>query len=666
MNVPHSALLLVVAGTALVPRAGAIGGDLVWTFQGIEDVICADEIRDVNADGVPDLVVETYDAGATGDHLYCLSGGAPGPISETIWSVRPLGGPSNSGGYGDECVKVVPDFNGDDRPDVLLGTAWGARTAFVLDGTDGSDIWSFDTYSDQPPTPPESGWVYGMEWVPDTDGDGVPDVFFHCGSDNDRAYHLSGAAGTLLWSVPLGDGILASVTLGDVDGDQKGDVAFGVGDFGNAVWVMRGGTSGNPIQWSLPMPGSVLALARLEDISGDGVNEVVVGTWDYSIFAFNGATGGTLWESSPVALAAVMRIETLDDVNGDGIQDLVVGSWADAPFVLSGLDGSLVWQKPVGGDVWAVDRVGDVTGDGINDVVAGSFDDFVYVLDGTDGTEQWKFNTGNRLYWVMGTSDLTGNGVPDVFAGSQKLSGPGGQGFLLEGGVPGAVSADLPMFVEARPAMGGVEVRLNGARGVQTCWVERLAGSAAAAPAAVRYEREILRAVRAREISVEEAIASRSGDPHRRWQRVSAAGLPVEGKRATWLDSDVEPGRTYSYRFALLNEGVVVGYSPTATVTAVGDVASDLVPEIRARPNPVARAGVTIEFELPRPIDYRLSLHDAGGRRVAVLEEGRAGGLVRRAWEARGPDGRALPNGVYFLRLEGPDFVSSEKLTLLR
>ncbi len=663
----HAAILLILPGLALLPPAAfALGGDLVWTFQGIEDVICADEIRDVDADGVPDLIVETYDAGATGDHLWCLSGGAPGPLAVPIWSVRPTGGPSNSGAYGDECVRVGPDMSGDGRPDVLLGTAWGARTAFVIDGQDGSTVWSFDTYVDSPPNPPESGWVYSMVSVPDTDFDKVPDVFFGCGSNNDGVYHMSGDSGDLLWVRDLGDGVISALPLDDVNGDGLGDVAFGVGDLADAVWVMKGGAQGIPTVWTNPMPGSVLALARIDDISGDGINEVIVGTWDYSIHALDGATGASLWTSTPVPFAAIMRMETLDDVNGDGAQDIVVGSWADAAFVVSGIDGALIWSTPVGGDVWAVDRLEDVTGDGINDVVAGSFDFFVYVLDGTDGSQQWKFNTGNRLYWVSGTSDLTGNGIPDVFAGSQKLSGPGGRGYLLEGGEDPAVSVDLPMLVEAVPSVGGIEVRLSGARGFEQGWLERLEGRVETAPAAVRFEDRILAAYRAGEMTVDEAVSARANDPHSRWDRISDAAIAIEADRATGVDSAAERGRTYTYRFALGSAGVIVGYSPTATVVAA-DLDLRAIPTILTRPNPIAGGGMTIEFRLPRAASIRLSVHDAAGRRVATIDERSApGGDVRIAWNARREDGRRLPDGVYFLRLEGPGFVSSEKITLLR
>jgi hypothetical protein len=58
---------------------------------------------------------------------------------------------------------------------------------------------------------------------------------------------------------------------------------------------------------------------------------------------------------------------------------------------------------------------------------------------------------------------------------------------------------------------------------------------------------------------------------------------------------------------------------------------------------------------------------DASGREVALLAEGmREAGEHAERWLARGQDGRELPSGVYFARLEVKGRVFSRKLTLLR
>jgi len=666
-------IALAVCLTLLPAGALAAGGDLVWYFQGIEDVNAIDEIQDQNSDGVPDVVVETYDAGAVGDHLYCLSGGSPGPVAATIWSTRPLGGPSNSGGWGDECARTTPDITGDGVQDVLLGTAWGGRTAYVIDGTDGSVYWDFDTYADSPPTPPLSGWVYTMSWVPDVDGDGFPDVVFGCGSDNNRAYHFNPRTGLRFWNIELGDAIFSSAALQDVTGDGKGDVVIGVGDNAPAVWCLRGSGSGGPtVVWTHPLGGSCLAVAAIGDISGDSVNDVLAGTWDSSVLAFDGATGDTLWESVFPGFAYVQQIAVLDDVNGDGEQDAAIGTWDDRAFVISGLDGTELWSYPTLGDVWAVGRSDDLTGDGVNEVVAGSFgvspsyNGRVYLLDGVTGSLVWVYVTPNRIYSVKGVSDLTGDGRPDVMAGTQMLTAgpPGGRAYLLDGG-DNVTSAGGTVFVEGVPGPTGILVRLHGATDADACIVERYEGAPNGAEAANRFRREIALAYREGLLRTREAMAARSQDPQITWTRISGE-LAVRAGRAEYLDGSAEVGRDYTYRFALLRESEVVGYSPASTFKRTGAEGPLAIPEIRARPNPAGAGNVTIDFRVPRPQRWTLDVFDAAGRRVAAVDAREGFGDVTLQWDGRDGSGRPLPSGVYFLRLEGEDFVSSKKVSLLR
>jgi len=417
--------------------------------------------------------------------------------------------------------------------------------------------------------------------------------------------------------------------------------------------------------WMQTMPGTVMALARIADITGDGINEVVAGAWASRVIAFNGTNGDTAWVSVLPGSNYVMQLATLDDVNNDGYEDVAVGSWDNRAFVLSGRDGTQLWSYPVGGDVWTVARVGDVTGDGINDVVAGSFDFNVYVLDGTDGSEAWHYNTGNRLYYVKGVSDLTGNGVPDVFAGTQMLNGSGGRGYLLEGG-QSATPAGQPVSALAEEGADGIAVRLANAFDAEACFVERAEGRGDAAPAIRAFREEVMAAYEEGLLNTMEAIRARRQDPVIRWNRLTDTPVPVASGRATYVDRTAEAGRTYTYRFALVRDGVVVGYSLPVTLTrGAVEVA---VPRIVASPNPLTGAGsaLQVSFHLPTPQSVRLDAYDAAGRRVATLYEGTADGDVTVDWAARDLDGGRLSTGVYFLRLEGENFVASGKATVLR
>jgi alpha-mannosidase len=86
-----------------------------------------------------------------------------------------------------------------------------------------------------------------------------------------------------------------------------------------------------------------------------------------------------------------------------------------------------------------------------------------------------------------------------------------------------------------------------------------------------------------------------------------------------------------------------------------------------ARPNPArARDGVALAFALSRPGAARLDLLDVRGARVARLLDGPcAAGPHEVRWSGRGDDGRRVPPGLYFMRLETPDGVTSGRFVLL-
>lgn len=431
---------LLGLGSGMAIAGGASAQSLLWTAPGIENVVCVSAAPDIDGDGGPDVVFETYDSGAPSlNNLYAIRGASSG-VGEVIWSARPLGGPSNSGGYGDACLRFGPDLGGDGFPDVMIGMAWGNRSAFSVDGRTGQTQWSFDTYTDAPPAPPVSGWVYAMSSLEqDLDEDGVPEVVFGCGSDNDGVYCVSGADGGVIWRWDAADAIFDVMSIEDLDGDGVRDVIAGVGDLGQQVVALSGdggpgGSSGSVI-W-LRDTGSVMSLAQLPDLNGDSLPEVVAGTWrgGAQLRCLSGTNGADLWTG--IVGSNVVRVVALDDVTGDGFPDVAVGSWLNQVRVHDGVDGTLAWFKAVGtvngGDVWAIDRVDDVTGDGINDVCAGSFDLNVYVMDGVSGRIEWQAPVGNRVLSVRGVGDLNGNGWPEVVAGTQKLS-TGGICYAFEG-----------------------------------------------------------------------------------------------------------------------------------------------------------------------------------------------------------------------------------------
>jgi hypothetical protein len=503
--------LLFLLALASLAFAQPSTPDLLWTHQGIEDINAFAWLPDVDGDGVPDVVIETYDAGADGDHLRLVSGGANG-TAPIIWSVRPESGLSNGGGDGQECLVSCDDLNGDGRRDVLLSTAWGNRSVHAIDGMTGGVLWTFDSYQE-----PNSGWIYAVRTLPDRTGDGVPEVVFGTGSDGHRGYLLDGADGSVIWRfIGAGDALGHTVALRDQDGDGLADVLFCGWDNEHRVFCVSGaGEVAGQQLWARDTGASNYTATLIDDVTGDGVGEVVVGTWQASnqVLCLDGATGATVWTFHNGSYNYIMRLVTVDDVDGDGWRDVAVGSWSRALPVISGRTGLAIWTSYAGtlngGDFWTVARTDDVDGDGVGEVCGGSFDGNVYLFSGADGDTLWAYDTGHRVFAVAGAPDLSGNGLPDVLGGTQYLSS-GGVAYALEGGDDITAAPDLPA-ASGWARLAGAEATLGWTLDAPLpCVVDRVTTDDPAKATAAR--RDLAASFARGELTTDEVLAARLAD----------------------------------------------------------------------------------------------------------------------------------------------------------
>lgn len=87
---------------------------------------------------------------------------------------------------------------------------------------------------------------------------------------------------------------------------------------------------------------------------------------------------------------------------------------------------------------------------------------------------------------------------------------------------------------------------------------------------------------------------------------------------------------------------------------------------LRSWPNPF-NPSTRIVFGLDEPLRLRLDIHDASGRRLRTLHEGRLeAGPQSFEWDGRDDRGRSLPSGLYVARLHGPRHAAAAKLLLLK
>jgi hypothetical protein len=401
-------------------------GSLLFTMDGPDNAECVRSVPDVNGDG-RDEIIATFDESGQ-PNVFCLDGASSGTAS-VVWSLQTSDGASGGSCWGDQSVVPCSDTDGNGFANVLVGTAWGGRTAYDFDALAGATTWKYDTYLGT-----ASGWIYSLCEIGDVTGDGVPEYAFGSGSDGDSAYRVAGASpgpqATLLWQFPAGDAVYSVRNFGDANGDGEDDVLIAVGDNIDKLFCLEGDSAlpGGTVLWSYEPGPTVYACGVLPDITGDGVNEALAVLWTTlgsAVRCRNGATGLFIWNSSSLPDYG-MQVQIIEDVNGDGYSDIVVSSWENAVSVLSGLTGAQIWKTFVGtlngGDVWSARPIPDVTGDGLQDVVAASFDTNVYVMDGVTGAIQWAYPTGNRVMSVAPVGDLDGDGFPEIVAGTQNTT----------------------------------------------------------------------------------------------------------------------------------------------------------------------------------------------------------------------------------------------------
>ena len=141
----------------------------------------------------------------------------------------------------------------------------------------------------------------------------------------------------------------------------------------------------------------------------------------------------------------------------------------------------------------------------------------------------------------------------------------------------------------------------------------------------------------------------------------------------TWDAPALAPGLHVVEARAQSSRGFWTEAFGVDTLTVEGGTDAPVVavaPELAllpVRPNPVRSDEAVVRFTLPRETRARVTIHDVGGARLCTLFDGAAGAGVRTArWDGRDDAGRALPAGVYLVRLESADGVRSTKVVRSR
>ncbi|MCI0588783.1 MAG: VCBS repeat-containing protein [Planctomycetes bacterium] len=380
-------------------------------------------------------------------------------------------GPAAGAGQG-KVVSAGGDVDADGLPDLVVSaypapfaTIAASGQVRVYSGATGATLFTFSGGT------PTDGFGFASAGAGDVDADGHADVVVGSpgigsagGIAQPRVQVFSGLTGGLLFAAmatqPLGQAVAGA---GDANGDGLADVisSFHTPLFCCGFARVHSGANGSTLFSFLGLDGTVQhsnSVAGVGDIDGDGADDVLIGDPFFDppslgdagravalsgasgavLFTFNGIQDGG-WRGASVAGCG--------DIDGDGVPDLLIGAPNENPAgpgaglgsglarVFSGATGNQLLV--VGGGAfgehfgWSVAGTGDADGDAVPDLLAGAPDaDPAGSIDagraglfsGSSGSVLASFSgtgAGDRLgLSVTGPGDVNADSFADLAMGS--------------------------------------------------------------------------------------------------------------------------------------------------------------------------------------------------------------------------------------------------------
>jgi hypothetical protein len=409
------------------------------------------------------LALSTFAAGAS----------ASGSFVQPVHVLHTFHGPTTGrGAFFGWAVSELRDVNGDGVTDVVIGEVNGGSElqgrVWVYSGRTGRLLFRRSGRAGE-----QNGYAIADARDVNGDGvsdvvSGAPGL----GNDVGHAYVYSGATGRTiarLHGPHRGDAFGAAVSgAGDVNGDGVPDLLVGApGNGANAghAYVISGRTLRVICTLSARRAGDEFGdgVASTDDLNGDGVPDLIVGASGANpghgaAYVYSGRTCKLLFrirgERGNVAFGQFF-VAGVGDVNGDGVPDVYVGDYASNnagpaggfAAVYSGVDGSLLhaWRGAAGQGLGPGRSAGDVNGDGRPDIIVGNYTSSdgapaagkVQIFSGATGKRLRTITSTtpneNLGFDAVGIGDTNGNGTPDLLVSAANRDTV----YVIDGSPPG-------------------------------------------------------------------------------------------------------------------------------------------------------------------------------------------------------------------------------------
>ena len=339
------------------------------------------EIADLDGDGKADLAATTGSGGYTGSGYIGVKRNTSSPGSLSF-------DPEISFGTGYFPNQIAAsDINGDGKLDLVAS----GQDIFVFKNTSGgTGNISFT------PVPVVTSHVFGTLAIGDLNGDGKPDIVITNPSTNSvMVYGNVSTPDSIAFALPISfslgaEGITASLAVGDLDADGKPEIVVTYAFSGVVVFHNTGGNGKFSFTQTGPFPiksyftsGASPSAVSIGDLDGDGKPDLAIALGANAAFSVmrNTSATGTISFDKELQFTAgdnFTKSISLNDMDGDGKPDVTIDdNERDHVRVYKNIStaGNIGFTKQLQydlGDYMGPVNTGDLDGDGKADIVATS------------------------------------------------------------------------------------------------------------------------------------------------------------------------------------------------------------------------------------------------------------------------------------------------------
>ena len=423
------------------------------------------------------------------------------------------------------------------------------------------------------------------------------------GSNDGKLYILS-SDGSQQIAFPVSGGINGSPVLYDLDDDNDLEIIFttNYNSVGKVYAIHHNGIDADG--FPLDIGEKMLVGAAVGDLENDGEVDIVVCTWGENIYAITNT--GIIKSGFPfISTKRFNAPPTLADLTLDGNLEIIAGNDDGMLHVLK-YNGEELFSFDTGDDIRGGISISDINDDGLIELIFSGYDDLLHVWSPTQSQELegWPFDLGENSLSEPLTVDLDNDGDLEIIAANKN-------GMLY-------------IFHHDASHFGSFPITLGGA-------VE-------STPVISDLDRDG---------DYEIAIGTTMG--------LKVIDIKTEkGEKPSWKLHRGNMRRSGTLGFSLLSLD-----DNQNSIPSNFHVSSNY-------PNPF-NPSTSININIVEQNKLKVSVFDSNGRLVNnIKNENAFPGIYQVKWDGTDFNGWNMSSGVYFLKVESGNNISSQKVLLIK